>query len=136
LYRDGKQIRRCNEVVEIVGMSETKDVIVNTVFKYRPDTDSVVYSARSEIYDHIAEISGNDMNWISREQQRRAMVIEAMIDQRIRDYRDVSEILWRYYAMPDLVLSSLNDLSVLLERGIMAPSLHRNMKADLDTPLV
>ncbi len=136
LYRDGKQIRRCNEIVEIVGMSETKDVVVNTVFKYRPDTDNVVYSARSEVYNRIAEITGNDMNWISRELQRRAMVLEAMIDQRIRDYRDVSEIFWRYYAMPDLVLSSLDDLSVLLESGIMAPSLRRNMRADLDTPLV
>ena len=50
LYREGKQIRRCSEIVEIMGVSETKDVVVNTVFKYRPDTDSVIYSARSEIY--------------------------------------------------------------------------------------
>lgn len=136
LYRDGKQIRRCNEIVEIVGMSETKDVIVNTVFKYRPDTDSVVYSARSEVYNHIAEVSGNDLNWVSLEQQRRTMILEAMIYQRIRDFRDVSEILWRYHAMPDLVLSSLDDLSVFLEHGIMVPRLRRNMKADLDSPVV
>lgn len=133
MYREGKQIRRCNEIVEIVGISETNEVIVNTVFKYRPDTDSPVYSARSEMFAHIAEISGNDMNWISREQQRRAMVIEAMIDQRIRDYRDVSEILWKYYSMPDAVIASLEDLSVLLESGIMAPTMHRNLKADLDS---
>lgn len=136
MYREGKQIRRCNEIVEIVGISETNDVIVNTVFKYRPDTDTPVYSARSEMFAHIAEISGNDMNWISREQQRRAMVIEAMIDQRIRDYRDVSEILWKYYSMPDKVIASLEDLSVLLESGIMAQTLHRNLKADLDSLLI
>lgn len=136
MYREGKQIRRCNEIVEIVGISETNGVIVNTVFKYRPDTDTPVYSARSEMFAHIAEISGNDMNWISREQQRRAMVIEAMIDQRIRDYRDVSEILWKYYSMPDKVIASLEDLSVLLESGIMAQTLHRNLKADLDSLLI
>ncbi|HJK79136.1 MAG TPA: type II/IV secretion system ATPase subunit [Methanocorpusculum sp.] len=136
MYREGKQIRRCNEIVEIMGISETNDVIVNTVFKYRPDTDTPVYSARSEMFAHIAEISGNDMNWISREQQRRAMVIEAMIDQRIRDYRDVSEILWKYYSMPDKVIASLEDLSVLLESGIMAQTLHRNLKADLDSLLI
>lgn len=136
MYREGKQIRRCNEIVEIVGISETNDVIVNTVFKYRPDTDTPVYSARSEMFAHIAEISGNDMNWISREQQRRAMVIEAMIDQRIRNYRDVSEILWKYYSMPDKVIASLEDLSVLLESGIMAQTLHRNLKADLDSLLI
>ena len=41
LYRDEKKIRRCSEIVEIMGISDTKDVVVNTVFKYRPDTDSV-----------------------------------------------------------------------------------------------
>lgn len=134
LYRDGKQIRRCNEIVEIVGISETNDVIVNSVFKYRPETDTPVYSARSEMYARIAEISGKDMSWISRETLHRTAVIQAMIDQRIRDYRDVSEILWKYYSMPERVLASLDDLSVLLENGIMAPTMHRNMKANLDDP--
>ena len=132
LYRDGKQIRRCNEIVEIVGISETNDIIVNSVFKYRPETDTPVYSARSEMYTRIAEISGKDMSWISQETLHRTAVIQAMIDQRIQDYRDVSEILWKYHSMPERVLASLEDLSVLLENGIRAPTLYRNMKADLD----
>lgn len=136
MYREGKQIRRCNEIVEIMGISETKDVVVNTVFKYRPDTDSVIYSARSEIYNRIAEISGNDMNWVVREQQRRAVVLTAMVEQQIRDYRDVSEILWRYAAAPELVLSSLDDLTVLLEHGSVTPRPRRNMKADVVPPFV
>ena len=136
MYREGKQIRRCSEIVEIMGISETKDVVVNTVFKYRPDTDSVIYSARSEIYNRIAEISGNDMNWVVREQQRRAVVLTAMVEQQIRDYRDVSEILWRYAAAPELVLSSLDDLTVLLEHGSVTPRPRRNMKADVVPPFV
>lgn len=136
MYREGKQIRRCNEIVEIMGISETKDVVVNTVFKYRPDTDGVIYSARSEIYNRIAEISGNDMNWVVREQQRRAVVLTAMVEQQIRDYRDVSEILWRYAAAPELVLSSLDDLTVLLEHGSVTPRPRRNMKADVVPPSV
>ena len=136
MYREGKQIRRCSEIVEIMGISETKDVVVNTVFKYRPDTDGVIYSARSEIYNRIAEISGNDMNWVVREQQRRAVVLTAMVEQQIRDYRDVSEILWRYAAAPELVLSSLDDLTVLLEHGSVTPRPRRNMKADVVPPFV
>ncbi len=132
LYRDGKQIRRCQEIVEIVGLSETKDVVVNTVFKYRPADDDVVYSSQSEVYSHIAEIAGKDQTWIMQERRRRGQLIHAMVDQKIRDYRDVSEILWKYDAMPDMVMDSLDDLSLLLRNGITAPTLHRNMKASLD----
>ncbi|WP_338095232.1 type II/IV secretion system ATPase subunit [Methanorbis rubei] len=132
LYRDGKQIRRCNEIVEIIGLSETKNVVVNTVFKYDPANDDVVYSSQSQIYSRIMEVAGRDQNWLMQERRKRSQFIRAMVEQKIRDYRDVSEILWMYDAMPELVASSLDDLSELLTDGITSPKLYRNKKASLD----
>ncbi|MDV0442451.1 hypothetical protein McpAg1_16940 [Methanocorpusculaceae archaeon Ag1] len=132
LYRDGKQIRRCNEIVEIIGLSETKNVVVNTVFKYDPASDDVVHSGQSQIYSRIMEIAGRDQTWLIQERRKRSQFIRAMVEQKIRDYRDVSELLWMYDAMPDMVADSLDDLSELLTSGITSPKLYRNMKIPLD----
>lgn len=115
MYRDGKQIRRCNEIVEIVGMSETKNITVNTVFKYHPETDEAAYSGRAEVYGKIAERTGTNVRKIIAEKEVRERILNAMVEQNIYDYRDVSHILWIYSVLPEKVIDSLEDLHVLLQ---------------------
>ncbi len=117
MYREGNQIRRCNEIVEIVGLSEDKNVIVNSVFKYRPGLDTGTYSGRSEVYARIAEQTGRTLPVIEEERRIREKILTGMVEKQIRDYRDVAHLLWMYSALPARVITSLDDLTVLLHDG-------------------
>lgn len=117
MYREGNQIRRCNEIVEIAGLSEDKNVIVNAVFKYRPSLDLGTYSGRSEVFSRIAEQTGRDLMAIETEWDTRKKILGGMVQKKIHDYRDVSHLLWIYSALPKRILDSLEDLTVLLHDG-------------------
>ena len=117
MYREGSQIRRCNEIVEIAGISEDKNVIVNAVFKYRPSLDAGTYSGRSEVFARIAEQTGRNLAAIEKEQEIRIKILTGMVHQKIRDYRDVSHLLWRYSASPEKVIEAIHDLTELLHDG-------------------
>jgi len=116
IYRGRERVRRCQEIVEIVGMDpSTGNLRVNTVFEYNPVTDVFTYTGRSKIYNEIMTVRGWSKDDLEEEMKRRKRVLLAMDEQGIREYIPVSLIFQAYAINPDDVLDNLDNLTVLLD---------------------
>jgi len=97
----GKPTRRSLSVTEIVGLDpRTKDILTNQVFKWDTKSDSFIYSGRSYVLQRAMEKIGLKEPEVQDEIQRRKMVLEWMVKNKIRRYSDVAGLIREYYADP------------------------------------
>jgi flagellar protein FlaI len=102
----GKQVRRVNEVLEIVGFDREKNLpITNLIFKWNPVTDTFDVVNKSVLLKKFAAARGISEKEILEELQRRMLVLNWMLDQNILDYRDVFKIITAYYTQPERIIS-------------------------------
>jgi flagellar protein FlaI len=115
IYRGTERVRRCMEIVEIMGLDQaTQNIQVNTVFSYDTVTDTFTYSGRSQVYNEIMTSRGWTTEDLEKEILRRGQVLLAMKEQAVKDYVSVSQILQAYAIKPGEVIENLADL-----RGLM-----------------
>lgn len=100
-----KRVRRIRKVVEVVGIDPgTEDILTNEVFSWNPRKDTFDYYGKGHVLDKVAE----QRNWTDRELNeefdRRRDVIKWMVDNDVKNYVDVGEILAAYYKDPDRVM--------------------------------
>jgi flagellar protein FlaI len=115
IYRGTERVRRCQEVVEIMGLDQaTGNIQVNTVFSYDPVTDTFTYSGRSQVYNEIIASRGWSTEDLEKEILRRGKVLLAMKEQGVKDYVSVSRTLQAYAIKPDEVMENLADLRRLM----------------------
>lgn len=103
LKRVGEErIRRCTELVEIIGMDpHSEELITNNVFSWNPSRDEFMYSGSSHLFEEIMEDKGMQEEEIKKELERRQEIIEWMRLKDVRHYRDVAKIVVGYYREPD-----------------------------------
>jgi len=100
----GKPARRALSVTEMVGLdSRTKDILTSQVYKWDARTDSFSYSGRSYVLQRAMEKTGLQAPEVQAELQRRKIVLEWMVKNKIRRYTDVAGIIREYYADPTRV---------------------------------
>jgi len=100
----GKPVRRALSVTEIVGLDpRTKDILTNSVYKWDAKTDSFSYYGRSYVLQRVMQKTGLNEQEVQTELQRRKMVLEWMLKNKIRRYTDVAGIIREYYADPTRV---------------------------------
>jgi len=100
----GKPARRSLSVTEIVGLDpRTKDILTNQVYKWDAKSDSFIYSGRSYVLQRAREKTGLSEPEVQAELQRRKMVLEWMVKNKIRRYTDVAGLIREYYADPTRV---------------------------------
>jgi len=100
----GKPARRSLSVTEIVGLDpRTKDILTNQVYKWDAKSDSFLYSGRSYVLQRAREKTGLGEPEVQAELQRRKMVLEWMVKNKIRRYTDVAGLIREYYADPTRV---------------------------------
>lgn len=100
----GRPTRRSLSVTEIVGLDpRTKDILTNQVFKWDSRSDSFIYSGRSYVMQRTMEKTGLREPEMQAEIQRRKMVLEWMVKNKIRRYSDVAGLIREYYADPTRV---------------------------------
>jgi flagellar protein FlaI len=114
MFRKKKQVRRCKEITEIVGMTDKGELEINTVFLYNFQRDSPSFSGTSQVYSSIAEKTGMNMTTMGEDLRRRTAVLQAMLDQDIRDYRDFARIVWLFLSRPKYVMANVGDLVQIL----------------------
>jgi archaeal flagellar protein FlaI len=115
IYRGTERVRRCMEVVEIMGLDQaTQNVQVNTVFSYDPVTDTFTYSGRSQVYNEIMTTRGWGTDELQQEILNRGKILLAMRDQGVKDYITVSQIFQAYAIKPGEVMERLGDLRTLM----------------------
>ncbi|MBN1432612.1 MAG: Flp pilus assembly complex ATPase component TadA [Methanomicrobiaceae archaeon] len=111
VFRGKERVRRALEVVEIAGIDPgTGNLRVNTVFDYDPVSDIHSYSGRSQVYTKIMEVRGWSKEEMSEEIVRRQKIIQAMHDQGIIDYINVTKVFQAYAINSANVLENLSDL--------------------------
>ena len=101
---DGKPARRASTTTELVELdSKTKDVLTEEVFHWNPREDSFAFSGHSNILEKNAKKMGVSEEETKRELQARKAVLEWMVQNGIRRYTDVANVIREYYANPNRV---------------------------------
>jgi flagellar protein FlaI len=101
---NGKPARRSLSVTEVAGLDpRTKDILTNLVYKWDARSDSFSYSGRSYVLQRTMSKTGLREPEVQEELQRRKMVLEWMVKNKIRRYTDVAGIIREYYADPNRV---------------------------------
>jgi len=100
----GKPARRSLSVTEIVGLDpRSKDILTNQAYRWDARSDSFLYSGRSYVLQRTMEKTGLSEPEMQAELQRRKMVLEWMVKNKIRKYTDVAGLIREYYADPTRV---------------------------------
>jgi archaeal flagellar protein FlaI len=104
----GQRIRRNKQIIEILDLDpRTNELITNEVFRWHPVTDEISYSGKSFILEEIMEERGWDENRMREELKMRQEVLEWMRIKKIRNYRDVSQMLISYYRDASAVMEKV-----------------------------
>jgi flagellar protein FlaI len=101
----GKPSRRVSVATEIQGLdSKTKDLATMEVFSYNAKGDAFSFLGQSGLLDKNAKKLGLTQIEVRRELETRRIVLEWMVQQDIRKYNDVANVIREYYANPNRVL--------------------------------
>jgi flagellar protein FlaI len=95
--------RRATIISEIINASTA-----NVAFSWNPRTGDFEETLQdSHIFKRIADSTGLDLTQVLEEHQRRILILKWMIENGIRDYKTVSEIIGRYYRDPESLLQKI-----------------------------
>lgn len=100
----GKPVRRIKEVVEIVSVPDKGQEVLNTPFVRDPARDIHYYKTDSKMLERISKEHGISTEELYREWQRRTNLLMAMYKNKIFGFKEVQEIIHRYYKTPQEVL--------------------------------
>ncbi|MGA1866562.1 MAG: type II/IV secretion system ATPase subunit [Thermoplasmatota archaeon] len=106
----GMRVRRITELVEIVGIEPTSlEIITNRVYKWEPAGDTFVFGGHSNLYEKIMDMDDMTRDEVVTELNRRSEVIEWMVRNDVRMFKDVSTIVAEYYENPEKVVEIMRE---------------------------
>jgi flagellar protein FlaI len=101
---EGKPARRATTTTEVLELNrETKTITTEDVFNWNPAQDKFVFSGHSNLLERHIKKTGGTKDKVTRELNRRRIVLEWMIHEHIRRYTDVASVIREYYANPKRV---------------------------------
>jgi flagellar protein FlaI len=104
----GMRVRRITELVEIVGIEPTSlEIITNRVYKWEAAGDHFVFGGHSNLYEKVMDFDDMTRDEVITELNRRAEIIDWMLRNEVRKFRDVSTIVAEYYEDPEKVVGIL-----------------------------
>jgi flagellar protein FlaI len=99
-----KPTRKTIVTSEIVGLDpRSREILTNEVYKWNPVGDTFEYTGRSYLVERIAEKNGISVDEANEEIRQRSQILEWMCRRNIRGYKEVSDIIRRYYENPESV---------------------------------
>ena len=94
--------RRMVEVSEIVGIDPvSKEILLNTVFRWDSKKDDFEFNGRSYIIERIAHLKGIEERELLEEMRRRAAILRWMASKKMRRCIEVCRIIREYYINPE-----------------------------------
>ncbi len=101
---EGIPARRALTVTEVLGLdSDTKELLTNDVYQWDARGDAFLYAGSSHILEKSMKKLGLTENELQKELHRRKMVLEWMMEKKIRKHDDVAAVIREYYADPSRV---------------------------------
>jgi len=109
IRRDGNYIRRVTGLYEVLGYDKRKGIDENKVFGWNPDNDEYIVENNSILMKDIADTSGRDYEDLKEELKNKQHVMNYMQDEQIKHYRDVGDVIGRYYTDPQSILEKIGE---------------------------
>ncbi len=105
--------RRIKAVFEILGIEgETKELLLNPVYRWDSSTDRFIESSSSTKLDMISQSTGLTMTEILEELDRRTRFLEMLMERNVSKYRDFVKFVSLYYTNPEMAFEELEVLEV------------------------
>lgn len=102
--RNRQSGRRLVNTTEIVGLDPgSKEILTNEVFRWNAETDHFDFTGRSYLIEKVSSKRGETLEEANNEIHRRKIVLESLVKKNLRNYRDVSDTIRRYYENPEAV---------------------------------
>jgi flagellar protein FlaI len=96
-----KSVRRMVHVAEIVGHeTSTGQIVLNNAFKWDPVSDKYLFAGRSRLFEKITKRYGTPPEKIRQDLEDRKIILEWLVKQNVRDYRDLSQQIRDFYSDP------------------------------------
>ncbi|MGI0007288.1 MAG: type II/IV secretion system ATPase subunit [Nitrosotalea sp.] len=99
----GQSSRRAIAVSEIMSSNSS-----HTAFSWNPKTDNFDDNLKdSNLFKKMADASGRDLNELLEEHEKRIMILKWMLENDIRNYKKVAEVVGKYYRDPESLLQKI-----------------------------
>jgi flagellar protein FlaI len=100
----GGPVRKTFTTSEIVGLDpRSREILTNEIYRWNSARDTFEFTGRSYLVERIAEKNGISVDDAEREIRRRTKILEWMCKRNIRGYKEVSDIIRKYYETPEAV---------------------------------
>ncbi len=103
----GKEVRKVSsvdEVVDVKEMNQGGQVVVNNIFKWNPANDTFAMNPNSRVFQNIMQHYGLTQAQVANEFSMRAKLLRELYRRNVSDYKEVQEVIHKYYKNPDEVL--------------------------------
>jgi len=105
---EGEEVRRIQEITELVGFEpESDELITNTVFEWNRKSDGFVYKGHSFNFDEITEMKNWTQEEMNEEFGDRVEIIEYMVNKGMTNYKEIAKIVTSYYKEPEETLARI-----------------------------
>ncbi|ADC64952.1 type II secretion system protein E [Ferroglobus placidus DSM 10642] len=109
VYLGNKRVRRNLEIAEIVGMDpHTKIIKTTTVFAWDSEKDEHLMIGSSKVLEEIRKMRAWSRKELEEELETRKKVLKWMLDNNIRDYKEVAKIIHSYQSDKDRLLEMIS----------------------------
>ena len=109
---NGKRVRRCKQIVEIIDIDPTtKEILTNEVFRWDPIKDEFIYTGKSYVLEGIRARWDLSKEQITKEIRTRTQVLEWMAQNNIRTFKEVAKVISRYAENPDNFLKEIKNFN-------------------------
>jgi flagellar protein FlaI len=102
-----QETRKLKEIVEIINVNPKGIAFTNTPFIWNAYEDDFYFKNNSKIFEKIAIRYGLKMEEIDFEFRRRVQLIYTLFQKKIFKFKDVQDIINKYYKRPEAVLREL-----------------------------
>jgi flagellar protein FlaI len=107
-YLKNKRVRRNMKLVEINDIDpNTRNIRTNDIFNWNSSTDRFDRIGESRVLTEIAQRRAWSKRELSLELARRQKVLEYMLNNNIREFKQIAAIIHAYAVKPDRVLEKL-----------------------------
>jgi len=103
-----RRVRRCVQLLEVLGVDfDTESLRTNELFRWKPDTFE--FSGESKVFTEIMDRLNMTETELSEEFDRRIKVLEWMRRNRITEFKDIAEIIFKYERNPEEIMRRIED---------------------------
>jgi len=102
-----EETRKLREIVEIVNVNPDGVAVTNTPFSWNPGDDRFYFKKSSKVFEKIGKRYGIKVEELDAEFRRRVQVVYQMLRKKIFDFKEVQDMVNKYYKRPEQVLKEL-----------------------------